>query len=112
MSPELVGAKQIVPCNSIWSDFTLRLDFSVLLEITLDIFKVLFIFSRLGAKSDQSSQDLLERALEGVRESLENLTISDNQLTSIPGVLRTYKFPRLRFIDISRNPVKGKRTKK
>ena len=43
---------------------------------------------------------------------LENLTISDNQLTSIPGVLRTYKFPRLRFVDISRNPVKGKTTKK
>ena len=92
--------------------FTSRLKTFSLSEVSLDIFKVLFIFSRLGAKRDQSSQDLLERALEGVRESLENLTISDNQLTSIPGVLRTYKFPRLRFVDISRNPVKGKTTKK
>ena len=54
--------------------------------------------------------NLLEFNLEPLTDTLEELSLRGNGFLSLPKQLQNRKFPRLRKLDISHNPLIGKNT--
>ena len=71
------------------------------------------MFFRLGGSTifhENSTKrlSLLDFNLEPLTDTLEALDLSDNGLTGLPMQFESRSFARLRDLDLSHNPIKGK----
>ena len=73
------------------------------------------MFFRLGGsstifheKNSTKRLSLLDFNLEPLTDTLEALDLSDNGLTGLPMQFESRSFARLRDLDLSHNPIKGK----
>ena len=58
--------------------------------------------------SSNKRLSLLDFNLEPLTDTLESLDLSDNGLTGLPMQFESRSFARLRDLDLSHNPIKGK----
>ena len=79
------------------------------------ILSYVMMFFRLGGsstifheKNSTKRLSLLDFNLEPLTDTLEALDLSDNGLTGLPMQFESRSFARLRDLDLSHNPIKGK----